>query len=195
MRRRAFTLIELLVVIGIIAVLAAILFPIFAAVRERGRITACASNLRQLGIAAQLYRQDYDEQWFAARSLYNPHSDLTIAWLPYVKNDRLFYCPSSSSASDPTIPYSPENWAAGNISYLYFSYRADTSPQRPTWIPASHVISGDDNPSRWLLSDWFPRTGPTAHPVGSKTLNYVCADGHVRLIVQNPQPVFLEGEQ
>src|SRR5688572_11082762 len=63
MRRRAFTLIELLVVIAIIATLAAILFPVFAQAREAARKASCQSNLKQIGTAAQMYGQDYDETY------------------------------------------------------------------------------------------------------------------------------------
>ncbi|MCS7065311.1 MAG: DUF1559 domain-containing protein, partial [Fimbriimonadales bacterium] len=63
--RRGFTLIELLVVIAIIAILAAILFPVFAQAREKARQSQCNSNLRQLGFAHIMYLQDYDEQMFA----------------------------------------------------------------------------------------------------------------------------------
>src|SRR5438034_11408057 len=61
MKRRGFTLIELLVVIAIIAILAAILFPVFAQAREKARQTSCLSNLKQIGLASMMYRQHYDE--------------------------------------------------------------------------------------------------------------------------------------
>ena len=60
-RNQAFTLIELLVVIAIIAILAAILFPVFAQAREKARQTSCLSNAKQIGLASQMYAQDYDE--------------------------------------------------------------------------------------------------------------------------------------
>src|SRR5678816_1355375 len=82
--RKGFTLIELLVVIAIIAILAAILFPVFARAREKGRQASCMSNLKQLGMALVQYSQDYDEThpgvWFGpvSRSPWNQPSDATI---------------------------------------------------------------------------------------------------------------------
>lgn len=194
-RRRAFTLIELLVVIAIIAVLASMLFPVFAAARERARITTCASNLRQLGLAGRMYAQDYDDQLFRSRTLYNPQPALVAAFQPYCKNAGIFYCPSAPAAAQPSLTNTPENVAAGNISYLHFNFEADTYRDRPRWIPAAHPIAAADGPDRWWMTDWFQGTGPTAHLVGKKTLNYLCLDGHVKLLVENPQPVFLLGER
>jgi prepilin-type N-terminal cleavage/methylation domain-containing protein/prepilin-type processing-associated H-X9-DG protein len=111
-RSRGFTLIELLVVIAIIAILAAILFPVFAKAREKARQTSCLSNLKQLGLAAVMYRNDYDEinlNYFRGPGNGNPTDDWVngqpvpssvgrYSWgvqiMPYVKNVQLFVCPS-----------------------------------------------------------------------------------------------------
>jgi prepilin-type N-terminal cleavage/methylation domain-containing protein len=194
---RGFTLIELLVIIAIIAILAAILLPVFAAAREKARLTACTSNLRQLGMATRLYAQDNDEQLFIAPTLYNPHIRLTRALLPYIKSEGVFYCLSASSSVEPTISHTPANWAAGNIAYLYFNYVNDSAnnARRPQWLPSSHIIDDRGNPNRWLMTDWFQRDGQTAHRIGNKTMNYLCVDGHVKLLLQQPQVVFREGER
>src|SRR5436853_671298 len=86
-RTAAFTLIELLVVIAIIAVLAAILFPVFAQAREKARQTSCASNLQQLAMAMNLYSQDHNGR-------FPPADDQFAPVFLYVKNYAVFRCPS-----------------------------------------------------------------------------------------------------
>ena len=106
-KRRGFTLIELLVVIAIIAILAAILFPVFARARESARRASCMSNLKQIGLGVMMYVQDYDE---AYPPVYNSTISVATAryWVtivqPYQKNTQVFYCPSSP-IKKPTAYY------------------------------------------------------------------------------------------
>ncbi|MFW5868483.1 MAG: prepilin-type N-terminal cleavage/methylation domain-containing protein, partial [Armatimonadota bacterium] len=95
--RKGFTLIELLVVIAIIAILAAILFPVFARAREKARQTSCLSNVKQLGLSLNMYAQDYDETLVPSRGKTGAGS--WCVWThytePYRKNDQLLMCPTS----------------------------------------------------------------------------------------------------
>jgi prepilin-type N-terminal cleavage/methylation domain-containing protein/prepilin-type processing-associated H-X9-DG protein len=98
MRFRGFTLIELLVVIAIIAILAAILFPVFAKAREKARQSSCLSNTRQLATAFLSYAQDYDET-LVPMSNYGPPPSTVNQWYqlidPYIKSAQILKCPSS----------------------------------------------------------------------------------------------------
>lgn len=126
MQLKGFTLIELLVVVAIIAVLAAILFPVFARARENARRASCMSNLKQMGLAMMMYTQDYDEHM--PSYLLEGHGNKIFpapngnkysrqpwffAIYPYAKSSQLFNCPSESSAiaydggyTATTFPYS-----------------------------------------------------------------------------------------
>jgi prepilin-type N-terminal cleavage/methylation domain-containing protein/prepilin-type processing-associated H-X9-DG protein len=104
MKKRAFTLIELLVVIAIIAILAAILFPVFARARENARRASCISNLKQIALGILQYTQDYDEtmpQW-ASPIPSNANAGWATSVQPYVKSWQLFHCPSLASSGAPS---------------------------------------------------------------------------------------------
>jgi prepilin-type N-terminal cleavage/methylation domain-containing protein/prepilin-type processing-associated H-X9-DG protein len=97
-RLRGFTLIELLVVIAIIAILAAILFPVFAKAREKARQTSCLSNLKQLDLAMVQYAQDSDETYPALDNwMTNPGTIWASMIYPYVKSTGVYTCPDDSS--------------------------------------------------------------------------------------------------
>lgn len=109
--RRAFTLIELLVVIAIIAILASILFPVFAQAKLAGKKTVSLSNMRQIATAANLYMGDYDDYtpplyYYDANNLSIPSTQGFYYWpvlmLPYTKNENIFLCPADT-AEDPVL--------------------------------------------------------------------------------------------
>ena len=107
---RGFTLIELLVVIAIIAILAAMLFPVFARARENARRTSCLSNLKQIGLGFLQYTQDYDESYpltTMTGMAMTPQSSWTTSTQPYLKSVQIFRCPSDASARWDTAVLPP----------------------------------------------------------------------------------------
>lgn len=157
-KKQAFTLIELLVVIAIIAILAAILFPVFAKAREKARQTSCLSNLKQLGLGVMQYTQDYDE--------YVPYADngavgsWRYAIYPYVKSVNVYNCPSNQTnyaadyrATGPNVNY--PNGLAFQVHYATASDDADAyGTSGTTYEPAGTV----SNPLFALPKDagWSP---------------------------------------
>jgi prepilin-type N-terminal cleavage/methylation domain-containing protein/prepilin-type processing-associated H-X9-DG protein len=125
--RRAFTLIELLVVIAIIAILAAILFPVFARARENARRSSCQSNLKQIGLGVFQYTQDYDEKMplYVVNSAANSNPTSPRGWAdaiqPYLKSAQIFQCPSESTAATTTAA-APWNGAVDPTTGNYTDY-------------------------------------------------------------------------
>lgn len=124
MSRRGFTLIELLVVIAIIAILAAILFPVFARAREKARQASCLSNIKQIALAGLMYTQDYDEKFPGhGCGWMDPWGSTTRTEIcyaakiyPYMKNIQIFRCPSDSA--NYAQPGRDDNAYGNNLRYV-----------------------------------------------------------------------------
>ena len=158
-RRSGFTLIELLVVIAIIAILAAILFPVFARARENARRSSCTSNLKQIALGVIQYRQDNDELFPAVATLNVTNG---LGWAnsiqPYLKSTQIFQCPSESN-SQTTANNGGTVVTEGFTDYYFnaiLSWNGDyTTPKYQTGINEAALLSssltvmlGDGNGSQ-----------------------------------------------
>jgi prepilin-type N-terminal cleavage/methylation domain-containing protein/prepilin-type processing-associated H-X9-DG protein len=137
--RQGFTLIELLVVIAIIAILAAILFPVFARARENARKSNCQSNLKQIGLALRSYSQDYDERYPCYR-FFDNIPGLSYSWrialLPYVKNRGIFVCPSARNLNGFALSTNDRSDCTADLVFLSSGY----------YCNSVHYDSGVPNP-------------------------------------------------
>ncbi len=201
--RYAFTLIELLVVIAIIAILAAILFPVFAQAREKARQTSCLSNTKNLGLAFAMYSQDYDGTLIPGNVTVPGPSGLDrVSWdrlaQPYIKNYNILSCPSDSASPKAMAPWGvavrrsfsmPMNmgydWSVNNdASKNYGTYAVpEAALQFPTITV--HLVERN-NCQRAANWDWCSVTEGMqgswnrAHYRHSGTTNILYADGHAK---------------
>ena len=200
-RKRGFTLIELLVVIAIIAILAAILFPVFARARENARRASCLSNLKQIGLGMMQYTQDYDEKYtlqdIDGQTLGTPlGTGISVADIlqPYIKSEQVWKCPSSSKigsgagrisyhANGCLIGPAPASLAAVQTVATTALFRDPGSATswdafylrpRPIAATASDCTAADVNTER----AGFTQIGP--HFEG---YNFAYADGHAKWVL------------
>lgn len=195
--KQAFTLIELLVVIAIIAILSAILFPVFATVKEMARRTACSSNLHQLGQGMMMYIQDTDERFpvadFSDNLLNFPppihHVSLKSVLEPYVRSSEVWYCPTMRAQPNRAAEYPTDynylcvhGWAA-----LPFFSGFDNDTEGVCSHPLASITRSSEKPM--IICDGLgEHVGLTTEQVfnngmggvlGAQNVLYV--DGHIKL--------------
>jgi prepilin-type N-terminal cleavage/methylation domain-containing protein len=188
-RRSGFTLIELLVVIAIIAILAAILFPVFAKAREAARRASCLNNMKQMGTGIMMYVQDYDETYMPRRGggiANGGHWGYVIQ--PYVKNDKLWTCPSNSASANTTIgtpvpdpgfrlrrSYGVNGWVFDNELFGLNAARLQAPAQNI--LIAEHTANHDDFAGYWWGQTTYRDVGFAGH---AATWNLIYFDGHAK---------------
>ncbi|MGD9498584.1 MAG: prepilin-type N-terminal cleavage/methylation domain-containing protein [Armatimonadota bacterium] len=189
--RRGFTLIELLVVIAIIAILAAILFPVFARAREKAQQSSCLSNVKQWSTAWQMYAQDYDET-FGGAYHYNV-GYYYVVLDPYVKNASLRYCPSDKYQS----PGYGCNWRGWGyyIGHPTRGMRASPPAYNPIYDgcpisliehPSELVIMGDSyyktstSQANYIYVEYYDDAANYGRHNGGN--NFAFADGHAKWV-------------
>jgi prepilin-type N-terminal cleavage/methylation domain-containing protein/prepilin-type processing-associated H-X9-DG protein len=200
--RRGFTLIELLVVIAIIAILAAILFPVFAKAREKARQTSCLNAIKQISLGMLQYIQDYDEKMpFHYHFVNGIYANPPFSWQrgygytrwminiePYVKNWQIFQCPSDSARNINATDFSSYGYNSYSLGMTYTTpatYRSHRGvnlaeiwePSRTIMIgPSPNIPPGSDSVNR-CGTYWWAGWNPCRHNEGS---NYAFVDGHAK---------------
>ncbi len=150
--KKGFTLIELLVVIAIIAILAAILFPVFARARENARRSSCSSNIKQIGLGFQQYIQDYDERFpLVAGGASGPNNsvappNLSQGWAiqlqPYLKSTQIFQCPSEPNSA-ANVNATVAGYGGQGYSDYWYNSRLGGRSQAQIEQVSSTIINGD----------------------------------------------------
>jgi prepilin-type N-terminal cleavage/methylation domain-containing protein len=171
MNTKAFTLVELLVVIVLIAILSAMLFPVFTRAREKARQSGCLSNLRQIGMAYMLYTSDYDGYFpyavsFGAKLDTTGSSPdeyqkileaplITNVLQPYIKSKEIFHDPSENGTHNLYGKQIKPNYFTIYGSSYNFDYELGFKEHNESEInPSTHYISGDIE-SQWHFPDWY----------------------------------------
>jgi prepilin-type N-terminal cleavage/methylation domain-containing protein/prepilin-type processing-associated H-X9-DG protein len=180
-QRKGFTLIELLVVIAIIAILAAILFPVFAQAREKARQTSCTSNLKQLGTAMMMYAQDYDESY--PSNWYPSDGHWANVILPYIGQGKQLYtggvmiCPSAAFRGwSYSMSQALNRWDAGKNAWVGQSMAAVSRPSDVVAIGEVVQVTAWKSTAAQMETDKGCWGGENGNGVGDKILDADSAD-------------------
>jgi prepilin-type N-terminal cleavage/methylation domain-containing protein/prepilin-type processing-associated H-X9-DG protein len=191
--RRGFTLIELLVVIAIIAILAAILFPVFARAREKARQASCQSNYKQIGLALAMYYSDYDAR---TPTIHHGWACVSRMMMPYIKNTQILICPSN----DMTQPYGTAcEHCSTSMAEMGIWWFPSTYTMNPLWRnrkestiagwgDVASMIVATDGRRNWVhFDEWCYGTRTQTRGCGAaiglwhnEQTNALFFDGHVK---------------
>ena len=162
-KQKGFTLIELLVVIAIIAILAAILFPVFQKVRENARRTACLSNLKQIGLGIVQYNQDFDEKQPSGYNIYGGGTGWASQIYPYLKSIAVYQCPDDSGHGSRASSYGM------NANFVVNPYGVPASPGYGpnTAAPNGYSLADFAAPSYTVM--FFEVTNSAGYDVSNNT--------------------------
>jgi general secretion pathway protein G len=201
-RHAGFTLIELLVVIAIIAILAGILFPVFAAARKQAHGASCLSNLKQIGLAVHVYLNDYDDAFPAACDMNDrafgyaqlPGSPTRYLWevlKPYVKSDQVWECRGDNgyTLAGGSIDFRPNTYQKVGSSYIYHTDLA-WDERSKSWAPLTLGVL-QRPAANYLAAEavgWWHNSIPGRRGTPERTThryNVLCPDGHAKVMPED----------
>jgi prepilin-type N-terminal cleavage/methylation domain-containing protein/prepilin-type processing-associated H-X9-DG protein len=180
--RNAFTLIELLVVIAIIAILAAILFPVFGRARENARRASCQSNLKQIGLGVLQYTQDWDEHYpLMVASQQGDYIGWGYAVQSYIKSEQVFQCPSDNSVipsdPDPKVRAGTNGWSDYFMNYNLGIDNNSSNTESALTNTSLTIMNGETVADNARAYAQKTTSSASRHLDGA---NYGFVDGHVK---------------
>ncbi len=187
--KKGFTLIELLVVIAIIAILAAILFPVFGRARENARRSSCSSNLKQIALGTKQYIQDYDEKFpplasnTAIPSATQPNLGWAVSLQPYLKSVQIFQCPSEPTPQGLAANSTSSNYGGNDFSDYWMNQALSNRSEAAVEFVSSTVLHGDGVSS----TSAYGLNGITASGTGDPVSNFP-GSGNANFSYTTPTP-------
>ena len=190
--KHGLTLLELLVALAVIGIMVAMLVPVGGRAIDEADQVRCRANLRALGVAVLLYAKNNDGALPVSDVMDGPHPKLVAALKPYLDGPQAYYCPSETA---PDRVYTDANFRAGRIGYFYYS--CDKAPRNlylSTFLRLDVAwprrLYNTMSSRKWVASDAWFASSPTAHRSYKKGVDYVTLGGDVQFVEESPREAF-----